>query len=181
MTAPSLSAWQPVTRKELPARLGHFRDWFLCGGESVDHFVGRTTRAHGDIDVGVYRSELMACLRSVHGIPYLCDPPGSVVRWQGGDVPQHVNDIFVADHAETHWMFQILVFTDRGDRVVFKRNDSITWAKSAHVIEENGFSILNPAITLLYKTTNGRNEPKDLQDIVTLIESCAERLGHSAS
>ena len=173
---PSLDAWKPVSVGELPSLLGPFSNWFLCGGESVDHLVGRTTRDHGDIDVGVYRSELthcLQCVRRAQGIPYLCDPPGSVRCWMGEEVPAHVNDIFVADQSETCWRFQILVYSDDGDEVIFKRNDALRWSKSAHVIEHQGIRMLNPAVTLLYKATNGRSAAKDLADIRCLIESAA--------
>ena len=57
--------WKPVAVKDLQSELRSFRNWVLCGGCSVDQWVGRATRPHGDIDVGVFRSELRECLTAI--------------------------------------------------------------------------------------------------------------------
>jgi len=33
-------------------------DWWLSGGEALDRFVGRHTRAHGDVDVSIPTAHL---------------------------------------------------------------------------------------------------------------------------
>jgi len=59
------SDWKPVALQELQRHIGSFTDWTLCGGRSLDLILGRQIRPHVDIDIGVFRSQLTACLRSI--------------------------------------------------------------------------------------------------------------------
>tara|TARA_R110002072_G_scaffold1780_14_gene15016 strand:- start:160 stop:699 length:540 start_codon:yes stop_codon:yes gene_type:complete len=176
MSSPNLADWNPVAATELREMFGEFADWFLCGGVSIDIFAGRQTRLHGDIDVGVYRSDILNCLHSLaRDCVYICDPPGTVVHWDGGGIEDHVNDIWITSPDGTYWILQILLYTDHGDNVIFKRDPAVTWQKSAHTIECDGYRILNPAISLLYKASRGGFEPRDAQDIATIIGCYASR------
>jgi hypothetical protein len=176
MSSPPLSKWEPVELPEIKTHVGNHANWFLCGGYSIDLFVGRQTRSHSDVDIGIYRSEIEDALRCVeNGIVYVCDPPGSVTRWNGEPIPEHVNDIWVASSEEDCWILQILIFTDVGEKVVFKRDKNVSWTKAVHTIESKGYRILNPAITLLYKASRGKFEEKDAMDITTLIDCYSER------
>jgi hypothetical protein len=62
------------------------------------------------------------------------------------------------------WVFQILIYDDDGDNVVFKRNNQIYWSKSAHYIVKDGTKVLNPLVTMLYKCTT-KMADKDIGDI----------------
>ena len=170
--APDLSSWKPIEVSNIQARLGAFANWCICGGISVDLLVGRKTRDHGDIDIGVFRSQLKTCLNSIgaHTV-YLCDPPGSVKPWDGLEVPSHVNDIFITSEDQSVWELQILVYTDDDQYVYFKRNDRIRWKKTTHTLRVKGLDILNPAITMLYKSNKLPIPPKDSQDICFIIDS----------
>jgi len=170
MTPPDLDRWQPCAVGEVQSILGDFTKWYLCGGESLDLLVGRRTREHADIDIGVYRSDLVECLSSIRGVVYLCDPPGEAQRWDGQPIENHVNDIWIAAPDESSWLLQILIYTDHEDTVVFKCDETMKWSKVDHTIEVDGISILNPAITLLYKASRGSLEAKDAIDISTIIE-----------
>lgn len=82
-----LKEWNPAAVDNLQKEMGSFRNRALCGGYAVDQWVGRNTRPHGDIDVGVFRSELRDCLAAYWTrarIPVL--PAGNTygVGWRGG-------------------------------------------------------------------------------------------------
>src|ERR1700674_224180 len=97
--------WKPVAFGNLQSELGNFRNWTLCGGCSVDHWAGRQTRPHGDIDVGVFRSELRECLKAIgQQRVYLCFPPEAQKPWQGGEVPESVHDIWITHSAGEFWV-----------------------------------------------------------------------------
>ena len=111
--------WNPVAVGNLQKELGSFRNWTLCGGYSVDQWAGRNTRPHGDIDVGVFRSELRECLGAIgRGRVYLCSPTGTHTAWEGGDVHESIHDIWITNATGKYWTLQIMVFDDDGDRVI---------------------------------------------------------------
>jgi hypothetical protein len=155
--------------------LGDFRDWCLCGGQAVDWLLGRQTRQHGDTDIGVFRSQLPACLEAI-GRPrvFLCDPPGSFTAWDGGRVPDHVNDIWVTDPAGGFWVLQVMAFDDDGDHVVYRRDRRLRWPKDAHAVSVRGVPILNPVTNLLFKLNKASLEAKDCLDVEALIEAWSQ-------
>ncbi|MBJ37862.1 MAG: hypothetical protein CMD83_05285 [Gammaproteobacteria bacterium] len=65
MTLPPYSAWRPIPPGSITELVAPFENWCLCGGMSVDWLAGRPTRPHGDTDIGVFRSEVEACLTAV--------------------------------------------------------------------------------------------------------------------
>jgi hypothetical protein len=167
---PDIDSWQSVKIDEIQDSLGDFHDWCLCGGLSLDWFLGKTTRDHGDTDIGVFRSDLGRCLHSIGASRvYLCIPAVGLTSWDGGDVPEEVHDIWVADPGGSQWVLQIMVYDDDGDTVVYRRNRSITWGKGSHTLDVRGVRILNPLVTILFKANRPALEPKDAEDIKNLI------------
>ena len=163
--------WELVDLFQISGLLEGFGNWVLCGGRSVDLLLGRQTRSHGDTDVGIFRSDIFDCLSQLKQTqPYLCDPPGHLVRWQGQAIDRHVYDVWLADRKRKKWVLQLMVFDDDAEFVFFKRNRRIKWNKAAHSLAVDGLAVLNPWITLLYKSNQTELEPKDVSDIVALIE-----------
>jgi hypothetical protein len=107
---------------------------------------------------------------------YLCFPPEAQKPWQGGEVPESVHDIWITDGAGEFWVLQLMVFDDDGDRVSYRRDRRIHWSKRSHSIDVGGIRILNPFITMLYKSNKKEVNGKEAADIVTLVETIAEQL-----
>lgn len=167
---PNIDQWQPVGIDELQGHLGSFQDWCLCGGHSLDWLVGRETRPHGDIDVGVLRSDLVDCLQSIgQERVFLCDPPGSLVAWDGGPIGVHVHDIWITDPICQHWIFQVMVYDNNDGIVTYRRDSRITWPASQHTVVHRGLRVLNPAITMLFKLNKPTLEDKDCVDMMMVI------------
>ncbi len=165
------TTWKPVAVEGLQRELGSFGDWVLCGGYSVDRWAERATRPHGDIDIGVFRSQVLRCLEAIgQKRVFLCSPPGSHAAWSGGDIPESVHDIWITDEAGEFWILQVMVFDDTGDRVSYRRDRRIQWSKRSHSIEVAGLRLLNPFISMLYKSNKQRLESKEIADIITFIE-----------
>lgn len=168
---PDINNWQSVSPDCIQNLLGEFDRWCLCGGRSLDMVFDRETREHGDTDIGVFRSDLEDCLSSIgRQRVFLCDPPGSHKAWDGKPVPEHVDDIWIIDTDRLHWILQIMVYTDEGNEVCFKRNPGIRWRKESHTWNLGTLHILNPLVTLLYKSSKQTQEPKDIQDIGHIID-----------
>lgn len=168
---PPLTAWRPLPVSALRRELGGFKDWVLCGGHSVARLAGRDTRRHGDVDIGVFRSQLGECLR-VFGSNrvYLCRR-GTHEPWNGGRVPAEVHDIWITDRAGKFWALQLMVFDDRGDQVIYRRDRRIRWAKKFHAVNVRGIRVLNPFVTFLFKANKATLEPKEIHDLVRLLET----------
>lgn len=173
---PDVSRWQPLQVEAIQEHLGAFGSWCLCGGRSLDWLVGRSTRDHGDTDIGVFRSELEVCLPEI-GAPrvFLCDPPGDFTPWDGGPVPLQVHDIWISDIARTCWVLQVMVYDDDGDEVVYRRDPRIRWPKNAHAITVRGVRVVNPVITLLFKVNKPQLQAKACLDVELLIGELARR------
>jgi hypothetical protein len=165
------SIWRPLTVGAIEKELSGSDDWVLCGGHSVALIVGKDTRAHGDIDVGVFRSQLSDCLHALGSERVFLCLQGVHCGWDGGSVPKEVHDIWITDQAGEYWVLQIMVFDDDADRVYYRRDRRISWSKKSHMIEVDGIRVLNPFITALFKVNKPALEDKEIHDIVQLIES----------
>ena len=81
-----------------------------------------------------------------------------------------MHDIWITDEAGEFWILQVMVFDDTGDRVSYRRDRRIQWSKRSHSIEVAGLRLLNPFISMLYKSNKQRLESKEIADIITFIE-----------
>jgi hypothetical protein len=171
---PDVTHWRPLEVGAIQSHLGAFRAWCLCGGQSLDWMIGRATRPHGDTDIGVFRSDLRTCLEAIGAARvFLCEPPGDLVPWDGADVPVRVHDIWIVDPSGQYWVLQIMVFDDAGDSVLYRRDPRIRWSKAAHAVTVQDLPVLNPVVTLLFKTNRPRLEDRDCLDLQVLIEEVA--------
>jgi aminoglycoside 6'-N-acetyltransferase I len=170
------TSWKPLAVSELPHQFGGFSEWVLCGGLSVDVILGRQTRPHGDIDVGVFRSQLTECLQAIgQERVFLCQPSGTHVQWDGAAVDAEVHDIWISDASREHWQMQIMVFDDEGDAVYYRRDRRMHWPKGSHAVVVGSIRVLNPLITFLYKVHRSKMEEKDIADAVALIAGLSGR------
>jgi hypothetical protein len=129
--------------------------WWLSGGYAIDHWLGRTTRSHGDIDVSTVRSDLQRLLAV---LPAPLEP---VAAMSGRLRPlvQHVDDpalrnIWVRDGE--HWALQINL--EDGDERYwrYRRDPRITlpWNRAIAVVR--GVPTGTPATQLLWKSAAPR-------------------------
>ncbi len=165
--------WRPLPVDDLKAELAGFNDWVLCGGYSVARLTGRDERPHGDVDIGVFRSQLTACLCALgRERVWLCRNH-THHAWDGGEVSLDVRDIWVTDREGRYWVLQVMVFDDEGDRVIYRRDRRISWSKQCHSLEISGIRVLNPFVTFLFKANKPTLENKEAHDLVQLIEHAA--------
>lgn len=166
--------WRPLAIEALSHEMPGFENWVLCGGYSVALFVGKDTRLHDDIDIGVFRSQLLACLSAIGRERVFLCLRDTHCPWDGGDIPGEVHDIWITDRARKHWVFQIMVFDDEADRVFYRRDRRVSWAKEHHCIQIEGVRVLNPFVTFLFKTNKPTLEGKEVHDLMQLIAKGSE-------
>lgn len=167
--------WRPIPITALKEELKDFDGWVLCGGQSVSLIVGQDTRSHGDTDIGVFRSALSQCLDTLGKDRVFLCRRNTHEAWDGNEVPQEVHDIWVLDRERKYWMLQVMVFDDEGDQVIYRRDHRIRWSKKNHSGMIQGFKVLNPFVTFLFKVNKPALEEKDIHDVRQLIEGYRKR------
>lgn len=163
--------WQPIPISSLPQELGSFEGWVLCGGHSVALLTGRDERSHGDTDIGVLRSQLVECLMVFHPDRVSLCQKGELVPWDGVDVPEEIHDIWIASDDLKHWVLQVMVFDDEGDTMIYRRDPRIRWPRAHHSVLAQGFRVLNPLVTFLFKANQSSLVDKDAQDLASMISN----------
>ncbi len=124
------------------------------------------------------RSAISGCLAAVDPRRvYLCDPPGALTPWDGRAIPDRVHSLWITDGPCQSWVLQVLIYDDRGEDVIYRRDPRIRWAKRVHSFRCRGVPIVNPIVSLLFKLNRPELEAKDGVDLVALIESVAGAAG----
>lgn len=83
-----LGPWSPIALPALAELLAGVRQpWWIAGGWAIDLFVGRTTRAHDDVDVQICRDDQLAFQAALATWDlHAADPPGTLRPWRHGEV-----------------------------------------------------------------------------------------------
>lgn len=142
--------------------------WFLCGGWAIDTFLGRVTRVHEDIEIGIRRDDQ----GSIHErfpdwtiLKIVSGPEGGdLVPWERGDrleLPIHQIVMQHGDFQPPEFEFFLNDVIDGEWR--FRRAPSIRRPFDG-MVTETAWRIptVAPEVQLLYKSTYHR--PKDDQD-----------------
>ena len=156
-------------RRAIEVMAGLDGDWALCGGWSVDAWLGRQTRDHPDVDFAVFEEDQLA-LRDHFGTGWLLsghdpDDENSTEPWNGRHlaIPAHVHcradgydlDVQLNRRADGDWVFC------EQPRIVLPLARCITpssWTSRT----------LAPEATLFYKAT-GEMRPRDAADFSSLL------------
>jgi hypothetical protein len=159
--------WNPYTVKELTETLEGIDGWFLDGGHALDVFLGKVTRTHHDIDIGVFSSQVEPFLENIleKGLDvYVANR--NLVKLNPLGFKETDYNYWVSD--ESGYRFQVLVYAVDEDFVHFRRNNGITWPKSEFLIRKNGVAVVNPLVSYAFKVTTKSVESKDIHDIAQL-------------
>jgi len=146
--------------------------WWIAGGWAIDLFVGRVTREHEDVEVGVFMSDQEA-IRSL-----LADRDLRRVRndtwepWRAGD-PIELPEFQIQARSVTSVapdVFDVFLNPLDGDDWVSRRHDGLRIpADQIMVRSDSGIPFLRPEIQLLYKAKHHR--PKDEADFEEALPS----------
>jgi Aminoglycoside-2''-adenylyltransferase len=137
--------------------------WFICGGWALDLFLGRATRAHKDVDIGVAREDQFTAREYLRRRGWKLDKAvgGELRPWADGerlDLPVHA--VWCRNEAHDPDFIEILLNEIDGERFRFRRDQSITLARGRMCFEPSpGLHVLAPEIVLLY--ASNRHEEYD--------------------
>jgi hypothetical protein len=147
--------------------------WYICGGWAIDCFLGRETRTHSDLEIGVSRSD-QPCLH--HLVPERRlfkivpgDEQGAILPWPEGewlDLPIFQIVAFQADATPSWFEF----FLNEGSERLWRsrRHEGLDVPLDRAAIPSPwGMPILAPEIQLLYKAK--RHDDRDEHDFEVVL------------
>ncbi len=141
--------------------------WWIAGGHAIDRFLGRTTRSHADLEIGLLRGDQCALYEHLEGFEIFVAHQGELrvlseaERRHGLAAPLH--GLWCQPHGSRAFALEVLL--DEGDprEWVFRRDARIRRPFAEVVLRDGGgLPYLAPEIQLLYKAKHPR--PKDERD-----------------
>ena len=167
---PELLRWEPLTVEQVWDVLrGVSVPWWIAGGWALDLFMGRQTRAHNDIDIAVYRDDLDALRPHLAGWEIFIAEGGAFTPLPAGaPLRAGSHELWCRERGHDAWQLEILIEERRGDRWVYRRNESIglQWMDIGRETS-SGVRYIRPEIQLLYKSKQARAQ--DESDLITVL------------
>ena len=165
MADSELGHWEPLGVREAATFLaGLPAPWWIAGGWAIDLFVGRQTRAHGDLDVEVLRRDQLVVQRLLTGWDLRAAGGGRLRRWPpAAPLADGLNSVWGRPAGDRPWAIQIMLAEGDGDRWVYRRDPRVSRPLAALGRRTpEGIPYLAPEVQLLYKARAPR--PKDQAD-----------------
>lgn len=159
--------WAPMSLDDARRELAGCRaPWWFTGGHALELFVGRSWRAHDDLDVGIRRDDATAVLDHLrsHGWEPVIAAAGTLSPWHGGPLLEdaHQNNVWCRRPGGP-WQLDVTVGDGDDHRWVYRRDRAITRSWAEAVLVRDGVRFLAPELQLLFKSKDVR--PKDTVDV----------------
>jgi hypothetical protein len=164
-------AWRPLSVKEVAALfLPATFPWCIAGGYAIEAALGKSFRAHSDIDVLVFREHQTAIREMLADWDcWMADPPGHLRQWPLGTMlPASVHDVWCRENDRDDWRFQLMVDESSGPMWKSRRSERIARPISELILTDaTGVPFLAPEVQLFYKAKEPR--PKDAADFAAVL------------
>jgi hypothetical protein len=151
--------WQASEPSEVPGWLGRdSRAWWIAGGWALDLYLGRPSRPHADLDIGVPRRDIGEVLLRLDQWDIHEATDGILTPLEPGKLPRpEVNSLWCRRRGAADWNFEILLDEVVGKTWVYRRDPRITRPMGDAVKRaKDGIPFLAPEIQLLYKAKTVR-------------------------
>jgi len=147
--------------------------WFIAGGWAIDLFLGRETRNHDDIEIGIYRKHQMQLYRYLEKYKkYYIDNRSRVGihekrEWNKEYLRLPIHELYI----EYRDLKIEVLLNERDDTSwIYRRNENIKREeKKVILLTDKRIPYLCPEVVLLYKTKDIRDK-----DIVDLENVCSK-------
>ncbi len=173
-----LPQWTPLS---LPEAVAVFADapfqWFLGGGYAVEQFLPAPIRAHGDIDVVIFRDQQLQLQRWLDGwCLFAADPPGALRLWQPDEyLPFGIHDIWGYRQGADAWQIQWMLAEVDGDEWFYRKNAQIRGKRSDLIAHYKGLPCTRIEVQLMFKAKGRRpRDEQDFQAALPLMSSAAK-------
>ena len=150
--------WEPLSPQEVADELKGFRPpWWIAGGFAVELAVGWSFRAHGDIDVGVFRTDLPELRKHLGSWEFwAADPPGQLVKLHGEDeVPARVHDLWCRPLGAPTWRLQVMLYERDATHWISRRDARVRYPLHALIVD-GSLPYLAPEVQLYFKAKSIR-------------------------
>ena len=168
---PSPESWGVLTPHDAADLLSAARlPWWIAGGWALDLFLGKVTRAHGDLDIGIFRKDAAIVLAALRGWEFFEARDGALTQLVEDDVPRaEVNSLWCKRANGAHWEFELMLDGCDGEFWVFRRDARIRRPLSSAIRRTpGGIAYLAPEIQLLYKARATRaRDQADFDQVVS--------------
>jgi hypothetical protein len=142
--------------------------WWIAGGWAIDLFLGRETRPHGDLDVGVLRRNVGEVLRSFPGSEAFEAKDGALTRLLHRSPRSDVNCLWCRGVGAPRWKLELLLDESEGESWVYRRDPQIRRdLRSVVHHSRDGIPYLAPEVQLLYKAKHAR--ARDERDFAVVL------------
>lgn len=172
--------WRPLRPAAAALLLADFpAPWWIAGGWALDLFLGRETREHADLDLGLFSADQLAVQTYLvaRGWELHCpDPPGVLRPWLAGEtLPEHAHCPWARRDAASPWEFQLLLNLGGGDTFISRRDPALSRPLSQALIERDGLRLLAPEIQLHFKAKSGRpRDEADFRNVLPALDAAAK-------
>lgn len=152
--ASPLDPWEPFDVRQIISLLHRMPvRWWLSGGLALDQFLGFTSRAHGDIDVGVGRSDWPLVQSALSpALDIWVAHEGALFAIDEGKVDEAVHSLWARENGKAPWrvQFNLEEVTDgiwryRRDSRIQLPLDGLTW-------HSGQLRCIRPAVQMLWKS-----------------------------
>ena len=144
-------------------------EWFVVGGWAIDLFLGRQTREHDDVDLGLFREDQGLLREHLFGGSFDKVVPG-VGRVPWGSAKSDWLELPVHElHAcsTTGQSLEFLLQERDGGDWVFRRDPRIRLpVEKLALTDESGLSFMAAEVVLLYKAKGPRDRDRADLDLV---------------
>lgn len=162
---PRVDRWSALPLDDVAARIEGTSAW-LSGGVALDHWLGRSTRRHGDTDVSVTES-------GWHELRARLEPSLHAYSAQSGWLsPAEANPSVNTWFADDDGMWRLQVNLESGDDASWRyRRDqriALPWAEA--VLDVDGIRTGAPEVQLLWKLREpSRRDAADIRRFLPLL------------
>lgn len=132
--------------------------WCVAGGWALDLFLGRLTRAHGDVDLAIFRDDQVHLGAHLAGWAFQKVVGGRLMELPAGEwLSAPIHEIHARPADDRELPLEFLLNERMGDEWAFRRDPAIR-CPVRHVIVTSaaGVPVLCPAVVLLYKAKQPR-------------------------
>lgn len=164
--------WRSMHPGQVKAALGGLtRPWWVAGGWAIDLFLGRQTRDHHDIDIGVFacdQTEVQAYLTGC-GWELHCADSGRLRPWTSAEeLPPAIHDVWCRRAPDSPWEMQLMLNPGHGGHWISRRDPAVRVPCTAALLRtEDGIAFLAPELQLHFKAKGLRE--RDEADLASVL------------